>query len=377
MDQESTNAPFNLCSDCLPASGESPSITLYKDTDASHRCKLCTSYFTNYSNRKLGINGLKICPTCSKIKHLCQHCLLDIQLLIPMDLRDEIFAELGLDKDYKHLTDNMKNIKSEIMKRYIHDQNSKLLASDSPEKGTRSTNIDYANVVIPKIREKLDQTESLIQTDQNSDFPTKTVNKKDIQNFEHFKKVFSSVLDFSNSAKPASQISNTDQSANVCLLLFNISRQTAEWEILKSLNENYKIVNSQIVNFNCKQTGGVALLQCTASAQAAFRSASSSSEAFFTMNMGKNNSKIYFTFISLSQYAQINKFLSNALYQELNNLNKFINFSMIKILKAKSQNLSHSVDTDRSNGNIKAEQKKQKHNKVTKKGKRIRHNLDL
>ncbi|KAL6950114.1 hypothetical protein ACO0QE_000788 [Hanseniaspora vineae] len=354
MPHESPTAPFNLCTECLPSSEKGSPVTLYKDTDTSHRCKMCTSYFTNYSNRKLG------------------HCLLDIQLHVPMDLRDEIFAQLGLDKDYKHLTDNMKNIKSEIMKRYIHDQNSKLLAKDKDGNERSSIKIDYTNVVMPRIKEKLDQTNNTTKADPKPFDPNTRVEKIPIPNIAHFKKLFASVLDPATRGKPASQPTIIEQSSDMFLLLFNISRQTAEWEILKSLNENYKIINSQIRNFNCKQSGSIALLQCTASVHTALQNDLSSEEAFFTMSMGGNSSKIYVTPISQSQYAQINKFLSNATYQELNSLSKFINFSVMNILKKQSKTPLLSVKKNRRTADNKAKQ-----NKVTKKGKRTRHNLGL
>lgn len=64
-------------------------------------CKLCTRPFTVYRWRTARnasrMSKTLICPTCARIRHSCQICMLDIVYGIPIDIRDTALKMAGLE----------------------------------------------------------------------------------------------------------------------------------------------------------------------------------------------------------------------------------------------------------------------------------------
>lgn len=81
----------NLCDSCLGSNN------LIKMTKAEFdlECKICVRPFvvfrwkSDYKNFK----RTEICRVCSKVKHLCQSCLLDLRFGLPMDERDSLLKQ--------------------------------------------------------------------------------------------------------------------------------------------------------------------------------------------------------------------------------------------------------------------------------------------
>ena len=84
----------SLCEKCL---GENPYIRMQKRPGGSS-CKICDIPFTVFSWRP-GRGSLEkkseICSNCSKIKNLCQCCILDLKFGLPVQLRDAVLASEG------------------------------------------------------------------------------------------------------------------------------------------------------------------------------------------------------------------------------------------------------------------------------------------
>ncbi len=67
-----------LCEGCL---GENPYIRMQKDVYGGN-CKICDRPFTVFRwrpGRGQQYKKTEVCQTCSKIKNLCQTCILDLQ----------------------------------------------------------------------------------------------------------------------------------------------------------------------------------------------------------------------------------------------------------------------------------------------------------
>lgn len=59
-------------------------------------CKMCDRPFTIFRwrpGRGEGYRKTEVCQTCSKIKNLCQTCILDLQFGLPSQLRDAVLSE--------------------------------------------------------------------------------------------------------------------------------------------------------------------------------------------------------------------------------------------------------------------------------------------
>lgn len=84
----------SLCEGCL---GENPYVRMQKRPGGA-ACKICDIPFTVFSWRPgRGNDGRKseICSNCSKIKNLCQSCILDLKFGLPSQLRDAVLAAEG------------------------------------------------------------------------------------------------------------------------------------------------------------------------------------------------------------------------------------------------------------------------------------------
>nr|GMC60190.1 zinc finger CCCH domain-containing protein 49-like [Ipomoea batatas] len=88
-----------ICESCL---GGSPYVRMTK-ADYVKDCKICTRPFTAFrwrAGRDARYKKTEICQTCSKLKNVCQVCVLDLEYGLPVQVRDtalsanrEYFAE--------------------------------------------------------------------------------------------------------------------------------------------------------------------------------------------------------------------------------------------------------------------------------------------
>ncbi|KAG0048548.1 RNA binding motif protein 22 [Gryganskiella cystojenkinii] len=82
-----------LCETCL---GDNPYLRMTKQSQAKE-CKVCTRPFTVFRwcpGVGMRFKKTEICQTCSKVKNVCQTCLLDLEFGLPVQVRD---AALGLE----------------------------------------------------------------------------------------------------------------------------------------------------------------------------------------------------------------------------------------------------------------------------------------
>eukprot|EP00455_Lapot_gusevi_P038833 TRINITY_DN4352_c0_g1_i2.p1 TRINITY_DN4352_c0_g1~~TRINITY_DN4352_c0_g1_i2.p1 ORF type:complete len:400 (-),score=98.87 TRINITY_DN4352_c0_g1_i2:92-1222(-) len=81
-----------LCETCL---GDNPYVRMTKE-NYGKACKICDRPFNIYRWRP-GTNArykkTEICPTCAKLKNVCQTCILDLQYGLPVQVRDSVLAE--------------------------------------------------------------------------------------------------------------------------------------------------------------------------------------------------------------------------------------------------------------------------------------------
>jgi len=91
----STIAPEDfpiLCEVCL---GESPFLRMTKEPHGK-ACKICERPFMVFRWRpgpKARFKKTEVCPTCAKLKNVCQTCVLDLQFGLPVQVRDTVLEE--------------------------------------------------------------------------------------------------------------------------------------------------------------------------------------------------------------------------------------------------------------------------------------------
>ncbi|VFQ88893.1 unnamed protein product [Cuscuta campestris] len=76
-----------ICESCL---GDSPYVRMTK-SNFDKECKICTRPFTVFRwrpGRDARYKKTEICQTCSKLKNVCQVCLLDLEYGLPVQVRD-------------------------------------------------------------------------------------------------------------------------------------------------------------------------------------------------------------------------------------------------------------------------------------------------
>uniref|UniRef100_A0A915KPK2 Pre-mRNA-splicing factor RBM22 n=1 Tax=Romanomermis culicivorax TaxID=13658 RepID=A0A915KPK2_ROMCU len=84
-----------LCQTCL---GTNPYLRMMKDKYGKE-CKICARPFTTFRwcpGRGMRYKNTEVCQTCSKLKNVCQTCLLDLEYGLPVQVRD---YALGLQDD--------------------------------------------------------------------------------------------------------------------------------------------------------------------------------------------------------------------------------------------------------------------------------------
>ncbi|KAF6714856.1 Pre-mRNA-splicing factor RBM22 [Oryzias melastigma] len=76
-----------LCQTCL---GENPYIRMTKEKYGKE-CKICSRPFTVFRwcpGTRMRFKKTEVCQTCSKMKNVCQTCLLDLEYGLPIQVRD-------------------------------------------------------------------------------------------------------------------------------------------------------------------------------------------------------------------------------------------------------------------------------------------------
>ncbi|CAN6710504.1 unnamed protein product [Malus baccata var. baccata] len=80
-----------ICESCL---GDNPYVRMTR-ADYDKECKICTRPFTVFRwrpGRDARFKKSEICQTCSKLKNVCQVCLLDLEYGLPVQVRDTALA---------------------------------------------------------------------------------------------------------------------------------------------------------------------------------------------------------------------------------------------------------------------------------------------
>ncbi|KAJ6812256.1 zinc finger CCCH domain-containing protein 49-like [Iris pallida] len=80
-----------ICESCL---GDNPYVRMTR-ADYDKECKICTRPFTVFRwrpGRDARFKKTELCQTCSKIKNVCQVCLLDLEYGLPVQVRDTALA---------------------------------------------------------------------------------------------------------------------------------------------------------------------------------------------------------------------------------------------------------------------------------------------
>ena len=91
LNWDSSEFPI-LCTTCL---GTNPYVRMIK-ADYDSECKICKRPFTVFSwkpDKNSRYKRTEICPTCAKIKNVCQTCLFDLHFGLPVEIRDKYLKE--------------------------------------------------------------------------------------------------------------------------------------------------------------------------------------------------------------------------------------------------------------------------------------------
>lgn len=114
-----------LCETCL---GPNPYIRMTREKHGCG-CKICERPFHVYRWKPGTTPGMKsrykkteICPTCAKLKNVCQTCLLDLQYGLPVEVRDKALELEGQTKaDIKAISHANRNFVYDQIERQLAD----------------------------------------------------------------------------------------------------------------------------------------------------------------------------------------------------------------------------------------------------------------
>lgn len=109
-----------LCQTCL---GDNPYIRMMKEKYGKE-CKICSRPFTVFRwcpGARMRFKKTEVCQTCSKLKNVCQTCLLDLEYGLPIQVRD---TALKMKDDLP---------KSDVNKEYYIQNMEKELARSDPD----------------------------------------------------------------------------------------------------------------------------------------------------------------------------------------------------------------------------------------------------
>ncbi|KRZ06453.1 Pre-mRNA-splicing factor RBM22 [Trichinella zimbabwensis] len=104
MNWEDAEFPI-LCETCL---GNNPYLRMMKEKYGGE-CKICNRPFTIFRwcpGRNMRYKRTEVCQTCSKLKNVCQTCLLDLEYGLPVQVRDyalgvkDDIPKTGANKDF-------------------------------------------------------------------------------------------------------------------------------------------------------------------------------------------------------------------------------------------------------------------------------------
>jgi len=140
MSDQTDDFPI-LCETCL---GPNPYIRMTKEGH-SKACKVCDRPMTVY-RWKPGAGArykkTEICKTCSKLKNVCQTCVLDLQYGLPVQVRDS-----GLEE-----ADQLKMPVSTTMRNYMYERLEDQMANESP--GTAYNKVKRPNAMFHVLQRK-------------------------------------------------------------------------------------------------------------------------------------------------------------------------------------------------------------------------------
>ncbi|GAB6018879.1 RNA binding motif protein 22 [Chamberlinius hualienensis] len=114
-----------LCQTCL---GDNPYIRMTKERYGKE-CKICSRPFTVFRwcpGARMRFKKTEICQTCSKLKNVCQTCLLDLEYGLPIQVRDtalKIVDDLPKSEvNQEYFTQNLENAASEGDQSLVYGQ---------------------------------------------------------------------------------------------------------------------------------------------------------------------------------------------------------------------------------------------------------------
>lgn len=156
-----------LCEKCL---GDNPYVRMQKHMHGSS-CKMCERPYTVFRwrpGRGEGYKKTEICQMCSKVKNLCQTCILDMHYGLPVQIRDSVLQasiESSGSIGIPNVAINSVNNDSEVNNEYNTQVQLKLLA-DSEEtiwesgNSNNNPNLKLINIVKESIKDSSRSTSS-------------------------------------------------------------------------------------------------------------------------------------------------------------------------------------------------------------------------
>ncbi|EGV60867.1 hypothetical protein CANTEDRAFT_100173 [Yamadazyma tenuis ATCC 10573] len=140
-----------LCSKCL---GKDPNVRMIKQPQGE-TCKICTRPFTVFrwqvkDGSKRSKNTM-ICKTCARSKNCCQCCMLDVNFLIPTEIRDTALRMAGLG----HLVTQQSDTRNLEVKAIIADKQQAQF--EKQDKETLENN-EKARQILSKLASQVNET---------------------------------------------------------------------------------------------------------------------------------------------------------------------------------------------------------------------------